>query len=129
MHYSYRACVTLRVLGLTIKLKVKYFFYCRYNDSSAETYNRSSLRPNGKLILNVIKYLFLSTVKPPCATTFHWPVHRRFIFVFALYKKVIFYFILPSPTTTPLRWRSINPLRFIFYHPRSTDFEEKIEGL
>ena len=34
-----------------------------------------------------------------------------------------------SPTTTPLRWRSINPLRFKFYHPRSTDFEENIEGL
>ena len=32
-----------------------------------------------------------------------------------------------SPTTIPLRWRSINPLRFIFYHP--TDFEKKIEGL
>ena len=31
-----------------------------------------------------------------------------------------------SPTPTPLRWRSINPLRFIFHHPRSTDFEEKI---
>ena len=24
---------------------------------------------------------------------------------------------------------SINPLRFIFYNPRSTDFEEKTEGL
>ena len=34
-----------------------------------------------------------------------------------------------SPTTTPLCWRSINPLQFIFYHPRSTNFEEKIEGL
>ena len=33
------------------------------------------------------------------------------------------------PTTTLLRWRSINPLRFIFYHPRSTHFQEKIEGL
>ena len=33
-----------------------------------------------------------------------------------------------SPTTTPLRWRSINPLRFIFYHPGSTDFEEKIKA-
>ena len=33
-----------------------------------------------------------------------------------------------SPTTTLLRWRSINPLWFIFYHPRSTDFEEKIES-
>ena len=31
-----------------------------------------------------------------------------------------------SPATIPLRWRSINPLRFTFYHP--TDFEEKIEG-
>ena len=31
-----------------------------------------------------------------------------------------------SPTPTPLRWRSINPLRFIFHHPRSTDFEQKI---
>ena len=39
-----------------------------------------------------------------------WPVHRRcFIFLFVLFK--------------------YNPLRFIFYHPRSTDFEEKIEGL
>ena len=28
-----------------------------------------------------------------------------------------------------LRWRSINPLQFIFYHARSTDFKEKIEGL
>ena len=34
-----------------------------------------------------------------------------------------------SPTTTLLRWQSINPLQFIFYHPRSMDFEEKIEGL
>ena len=34
-----------------------------------------------------------------------------------------------SPTPTPFRWRSINPLRFIFYNARSTDFEEKIEGL
>ena len=33
------------------------------------------------------------------------------------------------PTTTLLRWRSINPLRFIFYHQGSTDFQEKIEGL
>ena len=32
------------------------------------------------------------------------------------------------PTTAPLHWLSINPLRFIFYHPRSTDFEENIEG-
>ena len=37
------------------------------------------------------------------------PVHRRcFIFLFVL---------------TPLHWRLINPLRFIFYHPLSTDFE------
>ena len=34
-----------------------------------------------------------------------------------------------SSTTTLLRWQSINPLRSIFYHPRSMDFEEKIEGL
>ena len=30
---------------------------------------------------------------------------------------------------TPLHWRSINSQRFIFYHARSTAFEEKIEGL
>ena len=30
-----------------------------------------------------------------------------------------------SPSTTPLCWWSINLQRFIFYHPRSTDFEEK----
>ena len=29
----------------------------------------------------------------------------------------------------PLRRRSINPPRFFFYHARSTDFEDKIEGL
>ena len=39
------------------------------------------------------------------------------------------YVYLSSPTTTPLRWQPINPLRFIFYHPRSTDFQEKKEGL
>ena len=33
------------------------------------------------------------------------------------------------PSTTPFRWPSINPLRFILYHPGSTDFEEKIDGL
>ena len=33
-----------------------------------------------------------------------------------------------SPTPTPLRWRSINLPRFIFYHVCSTDFEEKIGG-
>ena len=33
------------------------------------------------------------------------------------------YFLLPPPLPL-LRWRSINPLRFIFYHPCSTDFEE-----
>ena len=32
-----------------------------------------------------------------------------------------------SPTTTPLRRRSINPPRFIFHHVRSTDFEEKMD--
>ena len=37
-------------------------------------------------------------------------------------------FFSTSPTTTPLRWRSIKPLRFIFYHPCSTDFEEKTRG-
>ena len=34
-----------------------------------------------------------------------------------------------ASTTTPLRWQLINPMRFIFHHPRSTDSEEKIEGL
>ena len=33
------------------------------------------------------------------------------------------------PTPTPLRWWSINLPRFIFYHARSTNFEEKIEVL
>ena len=32
---------------------------------------------------------------------------------------------ITSPTPTPLRWRSINPPRFTFYHARSTDFEDK----
>ena len=47
------------------------------------------------------------------------PVHRRlFNFSFRSFRKHI-----------SLRWRSINPLRFIFYHPPSTEFEEKIERL
>ena len=44
-----------------------------------------------------------------------YPVHRRCL---------IFLFV-----PTPLHWRSVNPLRFILYHPRSTDFEKEIEGL
>ena len=47
----------------------------------------------------------------------------------AITGKIKNYFLLPPPLRTPLRWRSINPSRFTFYHPRSTDFEEKIEGL
>ena len=38
-------------------------------------------------------------------------------------------FFSSSPTPTPLRWRSINPLRLVFYNARSTDFEKKLEGL
>ena len=33
------------------------------------------------------------------------------------------------PTPTLLQWRSINLLWFTSYHPRSTDFKDKIEGL
>ena len=38
-------------------------------------------------------------------------------------------FFFPHHYPLALSWLSINPLRFIFYHLRSTDFEEKIEGL
>ena len=40
-------------------------------------------------------------------------------------------FFLPHyyPLGTPLRWQSINPPRLLFFITRSTDFEEKIEGL
>ena len=41
----------------------------------------------------------------------------------------LFSFFSSALTTTPLRWRSINPPRFISYHARSMDFEENIEGL
>ena len=41
-------------------------------------------------------------------------------------KEKYFLLLLPLP---PLRWRSKNPPLFIFYHLRSADFEEKIEGL
>ena len=44
----------------------------------------------------------------------------------SLYTDVFFIFL---SVPTPLHWRSINPLQFIFYHPRSADFEEGIEGL
>ena len=50
-----------------------------------------------------------------------WLVHRRcFIFLFVGY---------PPPPPPPLHWRSVNPLQFIFYPLRSTDFEKEIEGL
>ena len=43
-------------------------------------------------------------------------------------RKKINYFLLPLPLP-PCAGGQFNPLRFIFYHPRSTDFEEKIEAL
>ena len=56
------------------------------------------------------------------------PVHRRcFIFLFFLLENIG----VPehkASTPTPLCWRSINPPQFIFYHERSTDFEEKVRG-
>ena len=42
-----------------------------------------------------------------------------------VYRPSIFFF----PHNYPLCWWSINLLQFIFYHSRSTDFGEKIEGL
>ena len=39
------------------------------------------------------------------------------------------YFLLSTPTPTPLRWRSINPPRFIIYHEKNKKKKEKIEGL
>ena len=38
-------------------------------------------------------------------------------------------YILFFPHHYPLALAVNNPPRFIFYHARSTDFEEKIEGL
>ena len=51
-----------------------------------------------------------------------YPVHRCcFIFLFVLFENV---------SERGARERSINPSQFLFfYHARSTDFEEKIEGL
>ena len=77
-----------------------------------------------------------------------YPVNRLcFIFIFVVFKNVgelvskasawkragsarkkINYFLLPLPLP-PCAGGQFNPLRFIFYHPRSTDFEEKIEVL
>ena len=48
------------------------------------------------------------------------------------YTDVLFFFrsVLFFPTPTRLRWRLINPPRFLFfYRARSMDFERKIEGL
>ena len=56
--------------------------------------------------------------KITCAQTFY--------FLFVLFKNIG---ELARTSAEPLRWWSINPLWFIFYHPRSIDFEEKIEGL
>ena len=43
--------------------------------------------------------------------------------------QTLFYLFIFFVPMTPLQWRSINPLRFIFYQPRSTDFEKEMEGL
>ena len=45
----------------------------------------------------------------------------------SLYTDVLFSFSKTSASSRAKR--SINPQRFIFYHPRSTDFEEKTEDL
>ena len=67
------------------------------------------------------------------------PVHRRFFFFFSFTavegaktrsereKEKIKRLFSSSPTTIPLRRRSINAPRFIFHHARSTDFEEKMD--
>ena len=44
---------------------------------------------------------------------------RCFIFIF------FYFFFSTISASEALRQRSINPLRFVFYHPRSTDFEER----
>ena len=70
----------------------------------------------------VQNFVYLLTAVNQCTVFFlhsnqsqKQPVHRRcYIFLFV---------------PTPLDWRSINPLRFIFYHPCSADFENEIEGL
>ena len=46
----------------------------------------------------------------------------------SLYTDVVLFSFSKTPASSRAK-RSINPLRYKFYHPRSTDFEEKTEGL
>ena len=66
-----------------------------------------------------IKFSELSLKETACIhISVEKPVHRRcFIFLFVLFRSAC------------ARARKKNPLRFSFYHVRSTHFEEKIEGL
>ena len=45
--------------------------------------------------------------------------------MFSLYTDVVLFFFL---FFSNLRWRSINPLWFMFYRSRLTDFKEKMGG-
>ena len=74
--------------------------------------SETNAAPSTYLVLTAVNALFFFLHRNQSQK---WPVHRRCL---------IFLFV-----PTPLHWRSINPLRFIFYHPRSVDFEKEIEGL
>ena len=71
--------------------------------------------PKVSLYPDVVLFFFSFFQKTSASAQARWAREREKEFFF--------------PTPTPLRWRSINPPRFNFYHACLTDFEEKIEGL
>ena len=60
-----------------------------------------------------------------CIPSVFFFLHRNQSQKQLVHRRCFIFLLVPAP----LHWRSINPLQLIFYHPRSTDFEEEIEGL
>ena len=95
------------------------FFFSVISSTRAKRGHENERRVQERKIKNVCRHLWQKKglLSPyPMSTPDHYHLLVRSI-------------VSSSPTTTPLRWQSINAPWFIFYHVRSTDFEEKIDGL
>ena len=136
LHSSCGSTARRKAIYTSLHTDVVLFFFSFFSKTSASSGERAPLHWRA---INPLRLIFYHPLDKP--------VHRHcFIFLFVLFKNIgelaselsaqertrsarkkmsIFFF----PHHYPLALAVINPLRFTFYHPFSTDFEEKIEGL
>ena len=137
LHSSCGSTARRKAIYTSLYTDVVLFFFSFFSKTSASSRERVPLHWRS---INPLRFI----LNHPCSTSLYTDVVLFFVSFFsktsassraklarenergARERKCLF---SSSPTTTPLRWRLINPLRFIFHHPFSTDFEEKIKGL